>query len=220
VRAGAAEVLSWTDVPTVDILVNSAGVMLVPERTLTEDGVEMHLATNHIGHFLLFQLLTPVLLASTPSRVVVVSSDAHTFAQRRIDYSRLPSVPEAQYSGFGAYQQSKVANILFALEIHRRYSSQGLTAYSLNPGGIKTGLQDEATQWWLHAIMWVFAWAMKSIPQGAATSVYCAVAPGLEAVSGEYFNNSHVTEGVKNMKLPEDETTKLWEWTEKFIAEH
>ena len=217
IRAGAADFLRRS--PHLHLLVLNAGVMGLP-YSVSQAGVDMQFAVNHVGHFLLFQLLTPALLASTPARVVVLSSMAHTWGMKRIDYSRLPSVPAAQYSGLGAYQQSKLANIFFAQEVHRRYATQGLTAYSVMPGGIKTGLQDDATAMWMHVLMWVFARGMKTVPQGAATSVYCAVAPGLETASGEYFNNSHVTDAVARLKLPEEETRKLWEWTEKFVADH
>ena len=200
------------------ILILNAGLMAISYR-LSPTGADMQFAVNHIGHFLLFQLLLPLLLHSQPSRVIAVSSVAHTMGPPRIDYSRLPSIPASRYKNWAAYQQSKLANILFALEVHRRYASQGVTAYSLHPGGIKTDLYDEVSRPIMFFI-WLFGSGMKTVAQGAATTVYCAAAPGVEATSGEYFSNCHVTDGVKKLKLPEDESRKLWEWTEKFIAEH
>jgi NAD(P)-dependent dehydrogenase (short-subunit alcohol dehydrogenase family) len=150
VHAGAAEVLSWADVPTVDILVNSAGVMLVPERTLTEDGVEMHFATNHIGHFLFTCLIMPKLIAAAKAsgskgatRVINVSSLSPTWSTMRWSDRNfekmnkdLPEIEQPNYDvhrGWGTvdpehesyiplegYNQSKVANILFGIAANKR----------------------------------------------------------------------------------------------------
>ena len=217
VRLAAAEFLSHSS--ALHLLVCNAGLMALRYRT-SPAGADMQFAVNHIGHQLLFTLLQPALLASAPSRVVVVSSGAHTWGAPRIDYTRLPSTPASSYSPWGAYQQSKLANILFALEIHHRFSTQGLTAYSLHPGAINTGLQEEVQSTAMHFVLWLFARAFKTIPQGAATSVYCAAAPGLEAASGQYFNNCKLTEAVEKLQLAEDEPKRLWEWTEQFIAQH
>jgi NAD(P)-dependent dehydrogenase (short-subunit alcohol dehydrogenase family) len=115
VRTGAAEVLSWVDVPTVDILVNSAGVMLVPERTLTEDGVEMHFATNHIGHFLFTCLIMPKLIAAAKAgpkgatRVINVCSLSPTFATMRwsdVNFDkRNKDLPESEQPSYDVHRQ-------------------------------------------------------------------------------------------------------------------
>lgn len=169
-RAGAAEILSCVDVPTVDILVNSAGVMLVPERTLTEDGVEMHFATNHIGHFLFTCLIMPKLIAAAKAgpkgatRVINVSSLSPTFARMRwsdvnfdkmnkdLPESEQPSYdvhrrwgavdPEnASYIPLEGYNQSKVANILFGIAANKRlYEKHGILSVGLHPGIIQTEL--------------------------------------------------------------------------------
>ena len=217
VRKAAAEFLSHSS--ALHVLICNAGLGALPYR-LSPAGADMQFAVNHVGHQLLFQLLQPALLASAPSRVVIVSSSGHAWGAPRIDYTRLPSTPASSYSPWGAYQQSKLANILLACEIHRRFAAQGLTAYSLHPGGIITGLQEEMQSRVLPWVLWLFQRALKTIPQGAATSVYCATAPGLEAASGQYFNNCKATEGVKQLQLAEDEPKKLWGWTEQFIAQH
>ncbi|KFY65193.1 hypothetical protein V496_02734 [Pseudogymnoascus sp. VKM F-4515 (FW-2607)] len=176
VRAGAAEVLSWTDIPTVDILVNSAGVMYVPERTLTEDGVEMHFATNHIGHFLFTCLIMLKLIASAKigpkgaTRVINVSSLSPTFAAIRwsdVNFERknkdLPESeqpnydvhrqwgtvdPEnASYLPLEGYNQSKVANILFGIGANKRlYEKHGILSVGLHPGIIQTELSRTTSQ--------------------------------------------------------------------------
>jgi NAD(P)-dependent dehydrogenase (short-subunit alcohol dehydrogenase family) len=150
VRAAAAELLSWADVPTLDIIINSAGVMGIPERTLSEDGIELHFATNHVGHWLLTCSLMPKLIAAASAnptkgatRVVNVSSGSPQGAGMRwsdINFDR-PSkeLPEAEqpnyafveawsytdvrdkaYVGLEGYNQSKVANVLFGIGANRR----------------------------------------------------------------------------------------------------
>ena len=217
VRRAAAEFLAQSS--ALHVLVCNAGLMAIGYR-LSPAGVDMQMAVNHVGHFLLTQLLTPALVASASARVVAVSSMAHTWGAQRIDYSRLPSVPAERYDDWGAYQQSKLANVLFARELHRRLSAKGVTAYSLSPGGISTGLQEEMKSKLFRFIMWAFGRWMKSTAQGAATPVYCAVAPGIEGSGGEYFNECGVTDQVARNKFAPDEGTKLWTWTEQFLTEH
>jgi retinol dehydrogenase-12 len=204
----------------IHILILNAGVAFLP-YSLTSDGIEIQFGTNYVGHFYLTQLLMPVLLstaASVPVRVVVVSSDAH--AGPAIDYSKLPSLPAKAYSGYRSYQQSKYALVLFAYELNRRYSARGITAYSLHPGFILTPVMDKAG-WVGFALQWLaFPFAI-SIPQGTATTVYCAVTPGLdteEGGAGHYFINSQVNKAIIDKVKPE-EFAQLWTWTERLIEE-
>jgi retinol dehydrogenase 12 len=112
-----------------DILVNNAGVMACP-RSLTEDGFEMQIGVNHLGHFLLTNLLLDLLKAGAPSRVVVVSSEAH----RMYDINKDDLMSEHSYSRFRAYSQSKLANILFTRELAKRLSGTGITVNCCHPG--------------------------------------------------------------------------------------
>ena len=166
VRQAAKEVLAYPE--NIDILINNAGVMALPQRTLSEDGIELQFATNHIGHFLFTNLIMPKLVAAAKSsspgstRVINVSSSGHTLGPVRFsDYNfekskeelpedELPSfdrlaalgVPvEGVYVPFVAYGQSKTANILFSLSLTQKFSDSGIVSYGLHPGSIPTELQ-------------------------------------------------------------------------------
>jgi len=173
------------DLP-LDILICNAGVMACP-RMLTEDGLEMQLGTNHFGHMYLTLLLKDKLIESKPSRVVCVSSMAHHYS-----YSggiKLDDLnQEHGYSRWNAYGQSKLANILFAKELNRRLSEHGVTAFSLHPGVIATELQRN-----LGVLGSIFNFLSrpfgKNIPQGAATTVFCAAAPLDSLVPGGFHSD-------------------------------
>ena len=214
VRAAAAEFQSQSQ--SLHLLICNAGLM-AQHYGVNADGVDLQFAVNHIGHWLLFTLLQPTLLRSAPSRVVAVSSTMHSFGPPHIDYSRLPSVPESKYSAWGAYQQAKLANVLFAQEIQKRYGSAGISSYSLHPGGIKTGLQEQAPG--ARLLMWLLTPLWKSVEAGAATTVYCAVAPDIPG--GQYYVNCSATKALEALKVSDgQEAAKLWKWTEDFIAQH
>ena len=188
VRRCAQEVLTRTK--QLNVLICNAGVMATPEGK-TEDGFETQFGTNHVAHFLLFELLKPTLLASsTPqfnSRVVMVSSSGHkTCSIFPGDYE----FKQAGYSPWKGYGQAKTANILMANEIDRRYGSQGLHALSLMPGGIKTGLQVHVQEMMkkYESDAAVMA-TIKSTEQGAATTVWAATAKEWEGKGGVYLEN-------------------------------
>lgn len=215
VRACAEEFLAKES--QLNVLINNAGIMALPERTLTKDGHEAQFHTNHLGHFLLFQLLKPTLLASsTPafaSRVVNVSSIAHR--QAPIQFDNLTLDGPGVYGDFKAYGQSKTANIYMANEIERRFGAQGLHAWSLHPGGIGTGLSVHLDPKVMEAFMAMpdLMRSMKSPEQGAATTVVAAVDKELEGKGGKYLDNTAVSPPVK----PEDEgnlmATGFASWT-------
>jgi NAD(P)-dependent dehydrogenase (short-subunit alcohol dehydrogenase family) len=166
VRRAAKEVLAYPE--SIDILINNAGVMALPERTLSEDGIELQFATNHIGHFLLTNLVMPKLVAAAKisslgaTRIINISSSAHAlgpirFSDYNFDKSKeelpkedLPSfdrlaalgVPaESVYVPFVAYGQSKTANVLFSLSLTEKFSDVGIVSYGVHPGSIPTELQ-------------------------------------------------------------------------------
>lgn len=205
----------------IHLLILNAGVAFLP-HSLTADGFEVQFGTNYIGHFYLTQLLLPLLLntaVSTPVRVVVVSSDSHYGPP--LDYSKLPSVSAASHSSTRCYQQSKYALVLFAHELNRRYMARGLTAYSLHPGFVITPVMNKSgwIGWTLRTFAFPFA---VSIPQGTATTVYCAVTPGLDTLeggAGQYFKESQVSRDAIG-KVQPAEFEQLWTWTEQLIAEH
>jgi NAD(P)-dependent dehydrogenase (short-subunit alcohol dehydrogenase family) len=177
------------------ILVNNAGVMAVPERTLTRDGHELQFATNHLGHFRLAVGLHDALAAAEGARIVAVSSSAHLRSPVIFDdlnYSFL------EYDGWNAYGQSKTANILFALGVGQRWADDGILANSLMPGSIRTGLQRHLDQEWYERVRAEVQDEMpaKSPEQGAATSVLLAASPLAEGISGRYFENANEAQVV------------------------
>jgi retinol dehydrogenase 14 len=181
-RGLAAEVLHR--LPRIDVLVNNVGGFW-NTRHVTEDGYERTFALNHLAPFLLTNLLLDRMQHSTAARVVTVSSNAH--AMGRIDFDNLQG--ERSYSGAKAYNQSKLANVLFTYELARRLHATTVTANALHPGVVRTafGAEDPASvQRFLIPVVRPF---MKSPTQGAATSIYVASAPELRHVSGRYFAN-------------------------------
>ncbi|KAF6805082.1 putative short-chain dehydrogenase [Colletotrichum musicola] len=177
VRSAAAAILEETS--KVNVLINNAGVMFIQTRELTEDGYEMQFATNHLAHFLLFNLLKPALLAAStpefPSRVVNVSSGGHRVAG--INETGNYNHEAGGYDPALSYGQSKTANIYMANEIDRRYGGKGIHATSLHPGIINTPLARHMPQAQIDAIVSAegFRTVMKSPEQGAATTVWAAV---------------------------------------------
>jgi NAD(P)-dependent dehydrogenase (short-subunit alcohol dehydrogenase family) len=181
-RGLAEEVLHR--LPKIDVLVNNVGGFW-NTRHVTEDGYERTFALNHLAPFLLTNLLLDRMQHSTAARVVTVSSNAH--AMGRIDFDNLQG--ERSYSGAKAYNQSKLANVLFTYELAKRLHATTVTANALHPGVVRTafGAEDPASvQRFLIPVVRPF---MKSPTQGAATSIYVASAPELRHVSGRYFAN-------------------------------
>jgi NAD(P)-dependent dehydrogenase (short-subunit alcohol dehydrogenase family) len=183
VRQGAAEILDQA--PQIDVLVNNAGLVLT-ERAETVDGYEATFAINHLGPFLLTNLLLERIVASTPSRVVNVASTAHNAARKGIPFDDLQSAEH--YRGMRVYGQSKLANILFTLELARRFEGSGVTANSLHPGTVRTGYGGDGDARGLLALGIKIASPFFLSPaKGARTSVYLASSPEVEGVSGQYF---------------------------------
>jgi NAD(P)-dependent dehydrogenase (short-subunit alcohol dehydrogenase family) len=183
----AAFAAAWSG--PLDILVNNAGVMAIQELTLSASGHEMQFATNHLGHFALALALHDSLSAAGSARIVSVSSGGHLRSPvvfDDIDYAF------RDYDPFGAYGQSKTANVLFAVEATRRWSADGIVANALMPGGIATPLQRHLPAHYAEQALDAFRAAgldFKSVQQGAATSVLLATSPLLEGIGGRYFED-------------------------------
>ena len=179
----AAFVRAWTG--PLDILVNNAGVMAVPELTMAPNGHEMQFATNHLGHFALTVGLHVALAAAGGARVVSVSSGGHKRSPvvfDDIDYAF------RDYDPFSAYGQSKTANVLFAVAATTRWAADGITSNALMPGAIfdtRLGRHVDAG----HAASAMKQIKLKSVEQGAATSVLLAGSPLLDGVGGRYFED-------------------------------
>jgi NAD(P)-dependent dehydrogenase (short-subunit alcohol dehydrogenase family) len=192
VRQFAAEVLSRHD--ALHGLVNNAGVMNTP-RGRTADGFEMQLGTNHLGHYLLTELLLPALRRGAPSRVVVVSSCYHDRAQGRegrIDFDDL-HFERRPYDGWEAYAQSKLANVLHAKSLARRLAGTGITTASVHPGWVRTNLIRNSMPVWVQDVLlrpFLRLGGMIEPWEGAQTSLYALLAPEVEAQSGAYFSQT------------------------------
>ena len=190
-----------------DIIVANAGIMALPTLELCR-GVEMQFATNHLGHFQLLTSLTENMSAAGDCRVAVVSSAAHLQAPKEgIEFDNLDG--SRGYSGFRAYGQSKLANVLFANELNRRTPAQ-VKVNSLHPGIIQTNL-GRHMKGPFAMILGLFMFPfMSTVPQGAATSCFLAASPEAAGFSGEYFTNCRP---AKTNPLANDEALarRLWE---------
>lgn len=203
-------------------LILNAGIMALPERDQTSDGFESQMGVNHLGQFLLTQLLMPTLLASTPSRVVVLSSAAHGL----VNMSFIDSpVLETSYTPWNAYGNSKMANVVFARELNRRYSKHGVTAMSVHPGGIMTNLGRNLKVDIKVVMLMLRSYPIfKSIPQGSATSVYAAISPEIDSLvlGGQYFQDGHVSpllsQALEDFAADEANGQKLWTTSEKLLG--
>ena len=167
------------------MLVNNAGV-ITRERTMTIDGLETQLAVNHLAPFLLTNLLLDVLKASAPARVVNVSSQVERMGA--IDFDDLGR-EKRPYERLDAYNQSKLANILFTTELARRLEGTGVTANCLHPGVIGTNLL-VAYEGRPSLLKFMTYRGRPSTKEGARTSLFVATSPALERVSGKYFRES------------------------------
>lgn len=214
------------------MLVNNAGVMATPQSRTT-DGFEMQFGTNHLGHFALATGLLPALRAGARAgagnaRVVALSSSGHRLSD--IHFEDL-NYRERAYDPFQAYGQSKTANALFAVEWTRRYAGEGITANAVMPGGIMTGLQKHMPREMMIAAGWIDAEGkqherFKSPAQGAATSVWAAVAPELEGRGGLYLEDCGIAgpwsdermHGVKPYALDGASARRLWEASEELVG--
>ncbi|KAI8485324.1 Retinol dehydrogenase 12 [Branchiostoma belcheri] len=203
---------------SLDVLINNAAVRACP-KWVTEDGFERQFATNHLGHFLLTNLLLDLLKKSAPSRVVVVS--AVLYKRGKIDFDDINS--EKSYSPHGAYCQSKLANVLFMRELARRLEGTGVTANALHPGVVDTELSRNfsTTLGWIMLLLgpfftaWVYLFA-KTAKQGAETSVHLAVDKELETTSGVYFSDCKPNE-LAPVGKDDATATKLWQISEEMI---
>jgi NAD(P)-dependent dehydrogenase (short-subunit alcohol dehydrogenase family) len=212
---------------SLDVLINNAGVMACP-LSRTAQGYESQFATNHLGHFLLACLLAPALKKSGHARVVSVSSRGHRFSPvvfEDIHYEKRP------YDKWNAYGQSKTANVLFAVEFDRRLKDHGVRAFGLHPGAIVTELgrhlqRSDIEELQARAPGGRMEW--KSVPAGAATSVWAATAPELEGQGALYLEDCHIAKprsgpadegGYEPYALDPEQAKKLWTASEEMVGE-
>ena len=192
--------------PALNVLINNAGI-LPPTRQVSEDGYEMQFAVNHLAPFMLTNLLLPLIKTSTPARIITISSMVHAWGD--IDFTDLQS--NRGYNASDVYAMTKLANILFTVELARKLDGSGVTANSLHPGVINTKLyrnymdikgEGEADE---HAL-----------ETGAATSVYLATSPEVEGISGKYFSSSREkTPSTASQDIATAE--QLWRVSEQLV---
>lgn len=198
--------------PKLDVLVNNAGG-LFNQRQTTVDGFEMTFAFNHLAYFLLTNLLLPSLKAAGNARVVIVASSANRFATMRWNDLQFRS----RYSGWFAYGQSKLMNVLFANALARRLGGTDVTSNSLHPGVVDTGFGKASTG--LDRLVGRAANLFSITPeQGAENSLYLATSPEVAGVNGQYFVKEKPAR-ANRVAYDEDAQDRLWRLSEKLLAE-
>ena len=215
-----------------DVVICNAGVMACPKGT-TADGFETQFGTNHLGHFVLVNRIAS--LMKQGSRLVNLSSAGHRFSDVDLED---PNFEHTPYTEFGAYGRSKTANVLFAVEFDRRHMGDGVRATAVHPGGIMTELGRHMTQALLDAMLKNIEEAnkaagappmkWKSIPQGAATTVWSGFVASADEIGGKYCEDCHVAElqenpnarsGVRAYALDADRAKALWAKSEEMVGE-
>lgn len=226
IRRAATEILERF--PRIDALINNAGFVGGP-KVLTAEGVEAHLAVNHIGPFLFSNLLVPALKAAAPSRIVLVASNAHrapAFDLDDLDFTQRP------YDPWAAYAQSKRATVLYAVALSRRLQAAGVTVNVLHPGVIRTDAFRHFTAEETEASIKsgeAYGVTVKSLGQGAATQAWAATAPELAQVTGTYLEDCQIaphiasnviaTNGVIEEALDPVMAERLWDISERIVGE-
>ncbi len=194
-----------------DILINNAGAIYL-RRSLSQDGIEMTFAVNHLAPFLLTNLLLDTLIKSAPSRIVNVASNSHE--GQEIDFSDLES--QRSYRFMRAYGRSKLANLLFTYELARRLVGKGVTVNALHPGLVGTNMGSN-NGWLVELFLPLFRMFSLSPDKGAETSIYLASSPEVEGVSGKYYYQKQQVLSSPN-SYHEDKARQLWEVSAKMTG--
>ena len=218
-----------------DLVIANAGVMATPFGH-TADGFETQFGTNHLGHFVLINRIAP--LIRDGGRLVNLASSGHRYSDVDLDD---PSFERTAYDPAIAYGRSKTANVLFAVEFDRRHKGRGIRATAVHPGGIQTELARHLDAAWADATIASInadlanegkpPFEYKTIPQGAATSIWAGVVADANEVGGRYCENCHVTtdvtdaqisaisEGVRPYALDPERAKALWAKSEEMVGE-
>ncbi len=224
---GFATTFSAEGPDRIDVLIANAGIMACPEGRTT-DGFELQFGTNHLGHFLLVNRLMPLLKTGPPGRVVVLSSAGHRFSDVSLED---PGFERTPYDAWVAYGRAKTANVLFAVELDRRYRGQGVRATAVHPGGILTELGRHLTDETFGALIAARGdreMTFKTVPQGAATTVWTGFVATGEEVGGRYCEDCAVapeiddpveTPGVMRYALDPTTARDLWTLSEQLVGE-
>jgi len=201
--------------PRIDVLVNNIGVALTGRR-VTQDGNEMMLQVNHLGAFLLTNLLLGKLKASAPARIINVSSRMHRNAR---DFGFNDFQFARSYGTGKAYARTKLYNVLFTRELARRLAGSGVTANALHPGMIQTEIGKNGDLRGIAGLVWPLLqrWNGRPIDEASRLPVHLATAPELEGVTGKYFTTGRAAEPSA---LAQDDAAarKLWEMSERLVS--
>jgi len=209
IRRLAAEFIESND--ALHVLVNNAGGIF-GSRTMTEDGLDLTFALNHLGYFLLTSLLLDVLTRSAPSRIVSTSSGAHVMG--RMDFGNLQG--ERRFRSFGAYTQSKLANVMFTYELARRLEGTGVTANCFDPGFTSTRFGESGTPFF-GRLMRIVDFVRISPEKGADTGIHLATSPDVDGVTGKYFQKRRAARSSR-ISYDVDAQKRLWALSEELVT--
>jgi NAD(P)-dependent dehydrogenase (short-subunit alcohol dehydrogenase family) len=196
---------------SLDVLINNAGGIF-GEKIITKDGFELTFSANHLGHFLLTELLLPALLKSGNSRIINVSSEAHRTA--KVNFEDL-QYRQKSYNSFIAYSNAKLFNILFTKSLVEKYGDKGLESFCLHPGVVKTNFAKENAG--IFGLFWILGSPFMINPaQGARTSIFLAKTNSKELTSGAYFKKS---KSVKPSTAANSKRMReiLWQKSEEMV---
>lgn len=213
----------------IDLLINNAGVMACPHAETT-DGLEMQFGTNHIGHFLMTNLLVPAILNGDSPRIVNLSSRGHHRDEVHFDDLNFEN---REYEKWAAYGQAKTANVLFSVGLENRLANKDVHSLAVHPGGIVTNLGRHLTEADVAELMARMTESsgdgpvLKSVEAGAATTCYAATAPELEGKGGIYLEDCHVADvddddpagSVRSYAVDPANADKLWSLSEEIVGQ-
>jgi NAD(P)-dependent dehydrogenase (short-subunit alcohol dehydrogenase family) len=196
------------------VLINNAGGIFGSHR-VTDDGFEMTIGTNHLGPFLLTNLLTELLAASAPSRIINVASSGHGYAKDGMYLDDL-NWERRRYRQQAVYGHSKLANILHVRELNRRLSPQGVTAYAVHPGVVRTEFGSGGDSWIVRIGMKIIGRRLLSPAEGAATSIWAATDPDIVDQAGGYFAECEPARSTRHAR-DDEQARRLWELSEQLV---
>ena len=197
-----------------NVLVNNAGVIL-PSRHETKDGYELQFGVNHLGHFLLTNLLLDLIIKSAPSRIILVASGAHKSGKIHFEDINLNN----NWNMLKAYSQSKLANVLFTYELARRLEGTGVTVNALHPGTVKSNFAVNRDTGFGKVIMKALQPLFQTAQKAAGTSVYLSSSDEVEGVTGKYYYKNKALESSK-LSNDEEVAKKLWDISEVMVNNH
>ena len=212
IRAFATEFIQKHD--TLDVLINNAGVLTI-KRQETQDGFEMQLGVNHLGHFLLTNLLLDLILDAEAGRIVNVSSGGHKWGTF---YEEDPHMNKS-YNVIKGYGQSKLANILFTKELALRLQDTNVLVNTLHPGAVATNLGVDRKTGFGKTIYKLLTPVFQTPAEGAATAIFLASSPDIEGMSGEYFYKKKIHK-VSDAANDQELGKRLWAWSEREVNYH